>query len=572
MSEPAARSAAELARDNEELRYQLQEAEDLIHAIRTGAVDALAVQSPEGPRIFTLQGADQGYRTLIEQMNEGALLLTADGTILYCNACLAGLLGRALEEIIGGEFDAFVPLNFQDYWQRLVQSGWASKAKGELPLQTQTGALVPFAVSMNALAFHDTPVLAVIVTDISAQREIHSIQALVAEQNAVISRKNEELKTQAAARLAGERAAAEASRLLEGIPQIAWTANPQGENTYLNGRWFDYTGSATSGQADAPSFHHYIHPADLAGAGARWQQSLRTQTPFEVECRLRNQAGEYRWMLGRALPSHNEQGVVIQWIGTYTDIHEHKLALERIDQAQSQLRHNNEQLTRANVDLDNFIYTASHDLKAPISNIEGLLDALLTELPAASLAGEDVATILALMQDSINRFKKTIGHLTEVSKLQKEHGQPLEAVNLATVIEDVRLDLEPSIQSCHAELDLRVAPDTTVFFAEKNLRSVVYNLLSNALKYCAPGRPPRVRVSTRREAGFVALEVQDNGLGLDAASTPKLFGMFQRFHDHVEGSGIGLYMVKKMLENADGRITVQSQPGQGATFTVYFRE
>ena len=96
-----------------------------------------------------------------------------------------------------------------------------------------------------------------------------------------------------------------------------------------------------------------------------------------MECRIRNRHGDYRWMLGRALPSRNEQGEIIQWIGTYTDIHEHKLALERIDQAQRQLRDNNEQLTRVNVDLDNFIYTASHDLKAPITNIEGLLHALL---------------------------------------------------------------------------------------------------------------------------------------------------------------------------------------------------
>ena len=564
-------TTADLARENEELRYQLEEAQELINAIRTGAVDALAVQSAQGPRIFTLQGADQGYRTLIEQMNEGALLLSGDATVLYCNACLAGLLGHALGELMGSSFDEFVPPAFRDYWAGLMLRGWAGKSKGELPLQTRAGALLPFSVSMNVLMFNETPTLAVIVTDLSAQREITAIQAQVIEQNALLDRKTEELKREEAARLVGERAAAEANRLLEGISQIAWTTNALGDHTYRNRRWYDYIGQDQGqGTPASRSWRERLHPADVGPTLAQWQDSLHTGQPYEVECRIRNRDGDYRWMLGRALPSRNEQGEIIQWIGTYTDIHEHKLALERIDQGQRQLRDNNEQLTRVNVDLDNFIYTASHDLKAPISNIEGLLHALLLELPAGTVMTEPVQPLLELMQDSVNRFKRTIEHLTDVSKLQKEHGHPTEAVDLAAVIEDVRLDMEPLIQAAHARLEVDVQAAPSVSFSEKNLRSVVFNLLSNALKYRAPDRLPHVRLRAWHEDTYAVLEVQDNGLGLDAANEQKLFGMFQRFHDHVEGSGIGLYMVKKMVENAGGRIAVRSELGIGSTFLVYF--
>ncbi|UOQ99032.1 ATP-binding protein [Hymenobacter sp. 5317J-9] len=569
MSEP--RPASDLARENEELRYQLEEAQDLINAIRSGAVDALAVQGSEGPRIFTLQGADQGYRTLIEQMNEGALLLSEDATVLYCNACLAGLLGLAMGEIMGSAFESFVPLAFRDYWTELLRQGWEGKSKGELPLKNRAGALVPFSVSMNVLSFNETPTLAMIVTDLSAQREITAIRAQVEEQNALLDRQSEELKREEAARLAGERAAAEASRLLEGISQIAWTASAAGENTYRNRRWYDYIGlEPGQGPAADRSWRARLHPDDADAAHARWQHSLTTGEPFEVECRIRNGAGEYRWMLGRALPSRTEHGEIMQWIGTYTDIHEHKLALDRIDQAQRQLRENNAQLRRVNVDLDNFIYTASHDLKAPISNIEGLLDALLLELPLPTVQSEPVRPILDLMQDSVNRFKRTIEQLTDVSKLQKEHGLPTEPINLAEVVRNVCLDLDPLIQSTGAQLLVDVDAVPTVLFSEKNLRSVVFNLLSNALKYRAPGRAPRVRVQARPEGAGAVLEVEDNGLGLDPASEQKLFGMFQRFHDHVEGSGIGLYMVKKMVENAGGRIAVRSELGRGTTFSVYF--
>ena len=568
MSEPQP-TAADLARANEELREQLEEAQDLIHAIRTGAVDALAVQSAEGPRIFTLQGADQSYRTLIEQMSEGALLLAEDTTVLYCNASLAELLRCPLAELMGRSFDGFVPRGFRETWAALLQKGWAGKSRGELPLQTQTGALLPFSVSMNVLEFNELPALAVIVTDLSAQREITAIRAQVAEQNALLDRKNEELKREETARLAGERAAIEASRVLEGIPQIAWTATPQGTNSYLNSRWFDYIGRENAEGSDKGWVAHQ-HPADRLAAVQRWWECLASGEPYEVEYRFRNRAGHYRWMLGRALPSRNAQGEIIQWIGTCTDVHEQKLALERIDQAQHQLRDNNEQLTRANVDLDNFIYTASHDLKAPISNIEGLLDALLLELPAATVRSEEVRPLFDLMQDSVNRFKRTIEHLTDVSRLQKEYGCSTVPVGLAAVIHDVCLDLEPMIQSTEARLEIDVQAAPTVLFSEKNLRSLVFNLLSNALKYRAPTRPPHVHLRTWTETDHVVLEVRDNGLGLDTVYTDRLFGMFQRFHDHVEGSGIGLYMVKKMVENAGGRITVASTLGTGSVFSVYF--
>ena len=570
MSEPSP-TAIGLALANEELREQLEEAQDLIHAIRTGAVDALAVQGAEGPRIFTLQGADQSYRALIEQMNEGAVMLSENGTVLYCNACLAGLLGRPLAELMGSAFEEFVPPAYRAYWAELLQRSWQQRSRGELPLQTAAGELMPFSVAMNVLEFNETPALAAIVTDLSARREITAIRARVAEQNAELGRKSEDLKREEAARQAHERAAAEANRVLEGIPQIAWTATPQGHNSYLNRRWFDYIGQENAQGLDRGWMAH-LHPADRPASGRQWVECLASGKPYEVEYRFRNRAGEYRWMLGRAFPSRNAQGEIIQWIGTCTDIHEQKVALERIDQAQRELRHNNEQLTRVNIDLDNFIYTASHDLKAPISNIEGLLEVLRQELPAGLAESAEVQPVLGLMQDAVNRFQRTIEHLTDVSKLQKEHGHPTEPVNLAAIIHDVQLDLAPLISATEAQLEIDVAAVPTVSFSEKNLRSVVFNLLSNALKYHAPNRPPRVRLRARPEAGATVFEVQDNGLGMNAANEQRLFGMFQRFHDHVEGSGIGLYMVKKMVENAGGRITVQSELGRGSTFTVYFPE
>ncbi len=242
---------------------------------------------------------------------------------------------------------------------------------------------------------------------------------------------------------------------------------------------------------------------------------------------------------------------------------------EELLRANQELSDSNRQLLRTNTDLDNFIYTASHDLKTPISNIEGLLHALLTELPPF-VQTEPVGTLLALMQGAIERFQQTIVHLTDVSKLQLAHAQAAEQLDLAELVEHVRLDLVPALAAANVQLTVDVQACPNLSFAPKNMRSIVYNLLSNAVKYRMPGRPPVVHLRCRRTSEAVVLEVADNGLGLSEQQQTKLFVMFQRLHTHGEGSGIGLYMVKKMVENAGGTITVQSQPGVGSTFVVAF--
>jgi len=251
-----------------------------------------------------------------------------------------------------------------------------------------------------------------------------------------------------------------------------------------------------------------------------------------------------------------------------------QLAITRTRQDNTQLRAaerelslTNNQLRRTNTDLDTFIYTASHDLKAPIANIEGLLLALQYELPGEVQQAPAVGQLFELMNGAVARFQRTIGHLTNVSKLQATHAEPAEAVDLAALVEAVRLDLPPALLA-GGQLVVELAACPTLRFSPKNLRSILYNLLSNAFKYRAPDRPPLVQLRCHCDADRVVLEVQDNGLGLSESQQTKLFKMFQRLHAHVEGTGVGLYMVKRMVENADGAVRVQSQPGVGSIFTV----
>jgi PAS domain S-box-containing protein len=235
-----------------------------------------------------------------------------------------------------------------------------------------------------------------------------------------------------------------------------------------------------------------------------------------------------------------------------------------------ELSESNRQLTRTNVDLDTFVYTASHDLKAPITNIESIALALRATLPPEVQQDKVVAHLLDLLNQTVARFQFTIAQLTDLSKLQLAHVGPAEPVNLAAVLEGVCLDLTPALTAADTQLTVAVAPELVVSFSPANLRSVVYNLLSNAVKYRAPDRPSQVHVQATPTAEGIVLDVQDNGLGMSEAQQRQLFGLFQRLHTHVEGTGVGLYISKRLIENAGGTITVRSQPQVGTTFSVTF--
>jgi signal transduction histidine kinase len=243
---------------------------------------------------------------------------------------------------------------------------------------------------------------------------------------------------------------------------------------------------------------------------------------------------------------------------------------EELTASNEELAVANFRLTRTNTDLENFIYTASHDLRQPISNIEGLLGLLQELLPQAAHQDNQIAPILHQMHTSVERFTRTIAHLTEISKLQVEYDQSPALVWLKNVFEDVRQDLLPQILKEEAQLEVALHLCRTHMFSEKNLRSILYNLLSNALKYRHPDRPPHVRITCTQQQNHLFLSVQDNGLGLHEWQQARLFQLFQRLHTHVEGSGVGLYMVKRIMDNAGGTITVQSQVGVGTKFTLSF--
>jgi signal transduction histidine kinase len=209
-------------------------------------------------------------------------------------------------------------------------------------------------------------------------------------------------------------------------------------------------------------------------------------------------------------------------------------------------------------------------LKSPILNIEGLLKALERQFNGGGSQPETVGKIYEMLYSSVNRFKSTIGDLTQVARISKESTEDVAYIPVAEVLEEVLLDLQPQLEEAGAQVAVKLAAEG-VQFSRKNVKSILHNLLSNAVKYRSPDRQLRVRVASQVQQDYLELVVEDNGLGIDMRQEEKIFGLFKRLHTHVEGTGIGLYMVKKMLENAGGKIQVESQVGVGSAFKACFK-
>jgi PAS domain S-box-containing protein len=563
-----------LLNENIELRKRLQESEEIIEAIRTGAVDALTIQGPDGPQIFTIKGADHTYRILIEEMNEGALTLNNEALILYSNSRFAALMHLPLEKVIGASFYDFLQPNDHTRFKFLFAQGWNKNSKGEFIFRTKDEKLFPFLLSMNVLPSSDPPALGAIITDLSVEKEILAVKSQVEIQNQIISNKEEELQKEKQTKEEAERFRI----VLEGIPQIAWTCTPDGMINYANPFWHQYTGLSYNETKDE-QWQQALHPADKDRTISYFEHCLHTGENMNMENRFkRGYDGLYRWHIVKASPVRNTGGEIILWVGTCTDIHVQKeytdklaLTKQELSELNVELTEKNEQLIRINNDLDTFIYTASHDLKAPVLNIEGLIKNLEKKLEKEKLLKENDQKLIDMIYHSILRFKATIQDLAEIAKIQKTFKEDAAIISFEEIINDVKESIGEIIVQTDAKITVDLKEVSQVNISRNNLKSIIYNLLSNAIKYRSLERNPEIIIRTERAENYTIMTISDNGLGMNMNDKNKIFMMFKRLHDHVEGTGVGLYIVKKIIDNMGGKIEVESAIGEGSTFKVYFK-
>lgn len=353
---------------------------------------------------------------------------------------------------------------------------------------------------------------------------------------------------------------------LTALKDFVYTFDTDGRFVYSNKPLLDLLGLSLE-TIIGKNFHDLNYPFEVATTLQKYiEQVVNTGKEITDETPYTNYEGKLGYYEYIFSPVFDKHGKIILVAGSTRDITERKLA-------QAELKEKNDELLKINNDLDNFVYTASHDLKAPVSNIEGLLNTLKDKLQTESDAmDEETEMLLQLMDTSVNRFKSTILDLTEITKVQKLEEEDVKEINLSYLFEDVKASIFDKIVESMATIESDFSKVNTVRFSKKNLHSVAYNLLSNAIKYRDKNRASEIFIKTEELKEYIVLTVQDNGLGINKKNQKKIFAMFKRFHDHVEGSGIGLYIVKRIIDNAGGKIKVESEVGKGSTFKVYFKK
>lgn len=362
------------------------------------------------------------------------------------------------------------------------------------------------------------------------------------------------------------------------IPQMVWATLPDGNHIFYNKQWYDFTGLDYNRSANE-GWSKVVHPDDQERALAVWRASLTTGQPYEIEYRFRRFDGVYRWFLGRALPMFNEDGQIVKWFGTCTDVHDQKqmsaLLEQKVAERTVALKQAAEELEASNAELVQFASVASHDLKEPLRKIHIygslLRDKYLADAPPATI---DCANKILV---SSARMTRLINDLLAYSRFSISSF--FETVSLNDVLGEVVSDLEMTIKEKEAIIECDPLP--VIHAVPGQIRQLFQNLLSNSLKFSRPGIPPLIKIKTatdfaefplgkNEDKGWLRFSISDNGIGFQQDYSEKIFTIFQRLHsrEKYEGTGIGLAIVKKIVEKHNGSVSVRSIPGEGTSFFI----
>jgi two-component system, LuxR family, sensor kinase FixL len=527
----------------EDLKMRLEEAEEILRAIRMGEVDALVVSGSDGDQIFTLKGATQPYRIFVESMSEGALTLTADGTVYYCNKRFSEIIRTPPEKIIGSSIYGFVAQDDQEKVRTILGLGAEQGSKGETGLMTADGNLVPVHLSISPLLLDESIAACAVVTDLTEQKQHEQILAAEKLSRAILDQAAEAIIV-----CDKEGSILRASRMAREL----CGKNPIREP-------FESVFPLQRNSADGGMSSEFNLSDALGG---------KLINGAEVD--FKREDGHVRDLLVNAGPLLSENEEVLGCIVVMNDITERRHAEEAVRRAKDELEirvlERTADLERRNQELQEFAFVASHDLQEPLRKIQTFGDLLGTK--SASLGAES--------QDYIQRMQKA------AASMQKLLESLLAYSRVTMKVEPfVETDLKRSVQGALSNLEVVItqngalikADDLPTIEADRSqMIQLFQNLLANALKFRRENEIPRVSIYSHktREKGKLEICVEDNGIGFDEKYLDKIFVPFQRLHGRgaYEGVGMGLAICKKIVERHGGEITAKSEPGKGSAFIV----
>ena len=605
-----------------ELRQRLEEAEDTLRAIRTGEVDALVVDSPEGEVVYTLTTADYPYRLMIDEMNQGAVSVSPDSVILYSNRNFAGMLGLNGTNVSGKPFGEFVTPEMREQFEKDIREARTQAVRRDYLLKHSNGSDVPVLISFAKLQ-PQTNTISLVVTDLTQQKEHEEelreakmgLEDQVAERTKelrdserrlfrILEHSAADLKAMRRLNEVGTHCARDGSdreTCLQEILQVAIEiTNADKGNIQLidlvSGQLrmvvqfgFDdaflehfATERSTSACKVAVDTQQRIVVEDVR------QSALFVGTPslkVMLDARVRSvqsmplvsSSGHVLGVIsthfsGPRRPTEQElrlMDLLARQVADYLERTRVEEEREELLAREHELRHTAEEANRLK---DEFLAIMSHELRNPLNVILGYAELLLRS--------EEIRKVppLQRMADAVKRNavaqSKLIRDLLDLSRLRsgklelnRETVSPVVAIENA--IETVRMDAEA--KNISIEVD---APSQVVFVEADPVRleQVIWNLLNNAVKFTP--RDGHIAVRLHNESDQIVLAVEDDGQGIDEWFLPHIFEIFRQADPSTNrsqsGMGIGLAVVQQLVELHGGSVTAHSNGvGQGASFTIH---
>ncbi|QED37976.1 PAS domain S-box protein [Antarcticibacterium arcticum] len=332
------------------------------------------------------------------------------------------------------------------------------------------------------------------------------------------------------------------------MPTKVINADPAGNFIYFNEDWLDYTGLKVEELLEK-GWIHLIHPLEREIFKERWQASLNTGNPFEMELRCINKHGKYKWHLSRAEAVINEDGAIKMWIGTNTEIQKLKEEEKR---------------------KEDFLKMVSHELKTPVTSIKGYVQLLLNLLKreGVMVQGLPLEQSLGRIDHQIKRLTRLISEMLDLSRIEEnkmELQKEIFSINdlVAETVQDINYTNTQHKIEVHQDYKCNVLAD------KDRIGQVLINFITNAIKYSPDSQEIVVKVQKHKN-NQVAVVVKDNGIGIDKKNHRNIFKRFYRIggksEDTYSGFGIGLYLANEIIQRHNGTITVKSKKGKGSDF------
>jgi PAS domain S-box-containing protein len=294
----------------------------------------------------------------------------------------------------------------------------------------------------------------------------------------------------------------------------------------------------------------------------RVAKSLKNWESCEATVRNSRKNGEKFWLNMQITPIANDQGWYTHWIAVERDVTKQIEAAQEMETLQKEL-------VETNLELKQFSYITTHNLRAPLTNLLSICEIIQPE------AGTDELTLQLIdwFKTSTYHLNETLNDLIEILIIKENRNIQKDQLTFDEIFKKITESLSRSLLEKKAIINADFSAAPSVIFANIYLESVFLNLLTNAVKYCHPDRDPVITVKTTKEPnGDTKLTFSDNGIGINMAlAKDKIFGLYKRFHSNTNSKGIGLYLVHSQLTSLGAKIEVESEVNIGTTFTIIFK-